>query len=717
MEFLKKNPKIFQWLFLLIVFFALCFAIEVPETYKFIRGQAEFVKDPNQSTFVFAGKEVRYYAFDVFWRLPPLLGWLPIWINDSLVFLMNDWMPIEFWNEDTQEFKTRPLLVEITRKISFFMTFLIELIREILIGGLNTVVTFTSWDWISENPWAELPGLPWTIVTAGAVLLSYHLSGKGLALFAGLVLIYISTFGQWKPSMQTLSFILVAAPLSFIFGLGLGIAAFKSKRLEKALYPILLVMQTMPQYAVLVPAMVLFGVGDHAAVIITMVVAIPPMILLTLLGLRAIPPEIIESGKMSGCDNWQLMFQVLIPTARRDILIGVNQVIMVCFSMAVISAFIAAKGLGYNLLLALNRLDIGMALEAGLCISLIAILLDKMSLAWANKQTDYFGNLTYFERNKNTIFFIGSFVIGIILAYVGTFLFKGTFNYLFEIPHNKGISTADFWNKGVDWIFDTFFVYIKAFNTWLIQEVLQPMRALYLRMPAVATIVLVVGAGYLIGGIRSALVVCGLTLFIALSPWWDRALVTTYMATFGVIVSCIIGFTVGTLCFQSKSAAKFMLGVCDIFQTFPSFVYLIPVMMLFGITDTSVLIAVIVYATIPATRYTIEGLRSIPVGLHEAATMSGVNKFQRLTKIEFPLAFPHMMLGLNQTIVFALFMVIIGAFIGTEDLGQYILKALSDKNGAGIGLTLGICVAFIGLIFDNLIRTWVDQRKKHLGIS
>ena len=77
----------------------------------------------------------------------------------------------------------------------------------------------------------------------------------------------------------------------------------------------------------------------------------------------------------------------------------------------------------------------------------------------------------------------------------------------------------------------------------------------------------------------------------------------------------------------------------------------------------------------------------------------------------------HLMLGLNQTIVFALFMVIIGAFIGTEDLGQYILKAISDKKGAGIGLTLGICVAFIGLVFDHLIRTWVGQRKKHLGID
>jgi glycine betaine/proline transport system permease protein len=140
-------------------------------------------------------------------------------------------------------------------------------------------------------------------------------------------------------------------------------------------------------------------------------------------------------------------------------------------------------------------------------------------------------------------------------------------------------------------------------------------------------------------------------------------------------------------------------------------------MMLFGITDTSVLIAVIIYATIPATRYTIEGLRSVPPALHDAASMSGVTRIQRLFQIEFPLAFPHIMLGINQTVVFALFMVIIGAFIGTEDLGQYILKALSDNKGAGKGLILGLCVAFIGLAADNLIRTWAEKRKKMLGLE
>ena len=140
-------------------------------------------------------------------------------------------------------------------------------------------------------------------------------------------------------------------------------------------------------------------------------------------------------------------------------------------------------------------------------------------------------------------------------------------------------------------------------------------------------------------------------------------------------------------------------------------------MMLFGVTDTSVLIAVIIYATIPATRYTVEGLRSVPPALHDAGSMSGVTRLQRLFKIEYPLAFPHIMLGINQTVVFALFMVIIGAMIGTEDLGQYILKALSDLKGGGKGLILGLCVAFIGLAVDNLIRTWAEKRKTLLGLS
>ena len=661
--------------------------------------------------------------------LPTLLNWFfddittsSFWsmnqiINDSAEFVMYEWWPVEIYDPEIEDYDDSAMIKEITRGFSRSILFAIEFIREILLGGIKTIVAFTSWEWSDANEWAVWPGLPWTVVSASAIMIGYYLSGRGLAILAAFSTIYISVFGQWEPAMETLSFVLVAAPISFILGLSLGVWAYKSKTTETVLMPLLNVAQTMPHFSYLVPVMVFFGVGDHAGAIATIIFATPPMIRLTLLGLKKVSPEVLDAGMMSGCNNYQLMSKVLIPSARRDILIGVNQVIMQCLAMAVIASFIGAKGLGFNLLLALNQLKIGQALELGICIVLIAVFLDKLSLAWANKQTDYFADLPFLQRHKYSFSFLVILFVGILLAYLGTFLFKDGINYLYMIPHNKGYTSQLFWQSGVDWIWDTFFFSLQGFNTWLIQGVLIPMKTAYLSMPVIATFTLVMGIGYIIGGIRSALVVGGFLLVIALLQWWERALITAYMASFGVLVSGLIGITVGSLCARSKIASKVILLVCDTFQTFPSFIYLIPVIMLFGVTDTSVLIAVIVYATIPATRYTVEGLTSVPQALQDAGSMSGVNRMQRWLKIEMPLALPHIMLGLNQTVVFALFMVIIGAMIGTDDLGQFILKALSDKQGIGNGLLLGLCVAFIGLAVDHLIQTWAKQRRKLLGID
>ena len=686
MNYLTNHPKLLQFFGLLVVFFLLCLFINPSEN-------------------------------NIFWRLPSLIAGLPLLINTSVEYLMFDWMPLEVWDPEIEEFEQKPLLKEVTRAISVSILFLIGLIREIVLGGVKTIVTFTSWDFVSENKWAHWPALPWTVVAGGAIILGHKLQGKGLAMLAGFSTIYIAVFGQWEPSMETLSFVLIAAPISVVLGLVLGIWAYKNRKVEATLNPLLNVMQTMPHFSYLVPVMVFFGIGDHAGAIATIIFATPPMVRLTVLGLKRVSPEVLEAGMMSGCGNFQLLLKVLIPTARRDILIGVNQVIMQCLAMAVIASFIGAKGLGFNLLLALNGLRIGQAIEQGICIVLIAVVLDRMSLAWANKQTDYFADLTFIKRHKYSLLFLVIFIVGTVLAYIGTFFFREGFNYLYIVPHNKGITTENFWQTGVDWLWDTFFYTLTGFKVFLITKVLMPMKAAYLSMPVVATFVLTMGIGYIIGGIRTSIIVGGFLLFIALTEWWDRALITAYMLTFGVIVSAIIGITVGTLCAQKSYTTKFILLVCDTLQTFPSFIYLIPVIMLFGVNDLSVLTAVIVFATIPATRYTVEGLCSVPSSLHDAGSMSGVNRLQRWIKIELPMSFPHMMLGINQTVVFALFMVIIGAMIGTDDLGQFILKALSDKNGTGNGLTLGLCVAFIGLAVDQVIRTWATERKKVLGLD
>ncbi|MCP4769171.1 MAG: ABC transporter permease subunit [Gammaproteobacteria bacterium] len=686
MDILSRHPKLVQFTAVLVVFFFLCFAI-----------------DPSENS--------------ILWRLPAFLAGVPEILNSSVEFLMFEWMPIETYNVEIEDYEESALMIEITRSMSRSVLFCIEFIREILVGGQKTIVAFTSWDWISENEWAYWPALPWTVVAGVGITLGYALSGRWLAILVACATGYISVFGQWVPAMETLSFVLIAAPLSVVLGVIIAVIAFKSRPFENALMPLLNVAQTMPHFSYLVPVTVFFGVGDHAGAIATVIFATPPMIRLTLLGLKGVSPEVLEAGEMNGCNKVQLMLKVLIPTARHDILVGVNQVIMQCLAMAVIASFIGAKGLGFNLLLALNQLRIGQALELGICIVLIAVVLDKLSLGWANKQIDYFADLSFVERHRYSLIMVGILVAGVILAAIGGVIFKDGINYFYLIPHNQGLTTENFWQSGVDWIVDNWYSSLQVFNVGLIVNVLIPMKNAYLSMPVSATFVLVMGIGYIVGGIRSALVVGGLLLFIASTEWWDRALITAYMATFGVIASATIGLITGSLCAQNKYATKAILLACDTFQTFPSFIYLIPVIMLFGVTDTSVLIAVIIYATIPATRYTVEGLSNVPQALQDAGSMSGVNRMQRWIQIELPLAFPHIMLGINQTVVFALFMVIIGAMIGTDDLGQLILKSLSDEFGIGNGLMLGLCVAFIGLAVDQILRTWASERKKALGVA
>ncbi|WP_133013476.1 ABC transporter permease [Marinomonas flavescens] len=681
------NHKWVQFIALVAIFFVLVMAI-----------------DPTSGSNLWRLQE------NIFWHLPNIL-------NDGLKYLINDFWVVNVYDIELDLTEKSTIIKEFTHSISGAVLFCINLIRELLLGGVKTVVTFTSWDFVSDNEWARIPALPWTAVASGAFLLGHYLGGRKLSMLAGTSIIYIAVFGQWTPAMQTLSFVLVAVPLSVFIGLVMGIFAYKSKVFESILTPLLNVAQSMPHFSYLIPVVVFFGIGDHAGAISTVIFATPPMIRLTILGLKKVSPEVLEAGLMSGCNPRQLMFKVLIPTARHDILIGVNQVIMQCLAMAVIASFIGAKGLGYNLLVSLNMLNIGAALELGVSIVLIAIVLDKLSLAWANKQTNYFANLPFHLHYKYSLAFIGILIATSVLAYSASVFFPDKPNYLYIISKAQGLTTQSFWDTIVDWIITNTYQSVQSFNFFMTASILMPIKAAYLSMPVAATLFLVAGIGYLVGGLRSAIVVTMFIGFIALTPWWDRALITAYMVTFSVVTSVIIGCSVGVLCSRNPRATKVILLVCDTFQTFPSFVYLIPVIMLFGVSDLSVLIAVIVYATIPATRYTVEGLRNVPQPLQEAASMSGLNQIQRLLHVELPLAFPHIMLGINQTVIFSLFMVIIGAFIGTDDLGQLIMQSLSKANGMGQGILLGLCVAFIGLAVDHLIHTWSNQRKKALGIA
>ena len=245
-----------------------------------------------------------------------------------------------------------------------------------------------------------------------------------------------------------------------------------------------------------------------------------------------------------------MLFKVLIPTARRDILNGVNTVIMQCLAMVVIASFVGAKGLGLNLKVALNSLKIGKAAEAGLCIVIIAVILDRFTKAWANKPIDYFKNLSLFERYRPTILFAIAIIIFSIVAVIANGYFD-KINYLYLIPSEKGLTIAHYIDAGVDWVWDTFFYTLNTFNKFLITQVLIPMKKAYLGMPVVATFTLAMGVGYIVGGLRTGLIVGGMLLFIALSEYWDRALITMYMATFAVLMASLNGIIVGSIFSQT----------------------------------------------------------------------------------------------------------------------------------------------------------------------
>ena len=553
-----------------------------------------------------------------------------------------------------------------------------------------------------------VPPLPW-IATAGlAALLGWRLKGPGLALLAGGCVAYLALFGKWKLSMTTLSAVLVSAPIAAAVGLALGICASRWPRFERALTPVLNLMQSLPHFSYLIPVAVFIGVSHKAGVIATILFAVPPMARLTLLGLREVSGEVIEAGRMAGCTPRQMLWKVEIPAARDALMVGVNQVIMQCLAMVVIASFVGAKGLGQDLLSRLNALQIGRALELGVAIVFMAVMLDRLSVALAMRQPSHRERGPFWKTHPGK----AAAVVVVAVSYA----LAAVFPALQVPPKSMTVTTAPFWDAIVDYVTVHFYDALSFFRDGFLTHVLIPMRGMFQWTPWLAAAALAAGLGWRLGGWRAAVGPCALLLFIPLSGYWERATITAYMVSFAALVCVVFGVPLGVWAASTARRARAAVLACDIMQTFPSFIYLIPVIMLFRVGDVAAIAAVVIYAIIPAVRYTVFGLRQVPRETVEAALMSGCSPRQLLWKVRMPLAFPEIMLGVNQTIMFGLFMVVIAAFIGTQDLGQEIFRARAD-NDAGSGLVIGMCVAFMGLIADQLITRWAARRKRELGFA
>ncbi len=223
--------------------------------------------------------------------------------------------------------------------------------------------------------------LPPELFIAGIFLLVYFVGKRNIKLAAGTAIGFflIENMGLWTLSMETLALVLSSTLLALIIGIPLGILSAKNTTLSRILKPVLDFMQTMPSFVYLIPSLIFFGLGNVPSMIATIVFAMPPAIRLTNLGIRQVPNELVEVADSFGSTSWQKLSKVELPVALPTIMAGVNQCIMLSLSMVVIAAMIGARGLGYQVLLGIQRIDIGMGFEAGLAIVIIAVFLDRIT--------------------------------------------------------------------------------------------------------------------------------------------------------------------------------------------------------------------------------------------------------------------------------------------------------------------------------------------------
>ena len=227
--------------------------------------------------------------------------------------------------------------------------------------------------------------LPWWAILAIIFFVSWRVKEfKSAVLYTALITL-IGMFGLWDSMLRTLAIVLTSVTISFLFGIPTGIFMAYNNRFKEMMRPLLDGMQTMPSFVYLIPAMLLFGMGKVPAVFATMIYAIPPIVRLTDLGIRNVPKEMVEAAHSFGSSNWQTLRKIQLPQALPTIMTGINQTTMMALAMVVIASMIGAKGLGLDVLQAIQRIDIARGFEAGISIVFLAIIIDRLTQSIAKR--------------------------------------------------------------------------------------------------------------------------------------------------------------------------------------------------------------------------------------------------------------------------------------------------------------------------------------------
>ena len=593
----------------------------------------------------------------------------------------------------------------------------------------NPIIRFTYWlggafvdavDWLQRmisvpNFPRPVPEIGWLGVTAIAVWIGLAVAGWRIAALIAASFVSFGALGYWSDAMDLLIVTFVAVAITILVGMPLAVWIASSTRAERAVTVVLDLMQTMPTFVYLLPIVLFFGIGASAAVVATLVYSLPPLIRIAGYGIRTVSPTTIEATDSAGQTFRQRLFKVQLPMARSTIVVGLNQTIMAALAMATLAAYVDGPGLGDPVFSALIRLDIGGAFVPGMLIVVCAIMLDRTTTAASQRAEKVTRGGGGNPRQRRML--LAGAGLGVLVA---LYLSRQQV-WAARFPESQlGRDLADQVNRFAAWVVDVFGGVTDTVRDVLTRALLNPLQALLAESPwyvaALGILALAWAFGRTKAVIPTAICLAGI-LFLDL---WHDAMVTLTMTLVATLMVMVLALVFGVWMARSGRVDFLMRPVLDAGQTIPPFVYLIPVLALFGASRFTAIVAAIVYAAPAAIKLVADGVKGVSATTVEASRSTGATTWQEIVKVQLPMARGSIVLAANQGLLYVLAMVVIGGLVGAGALGYDVVLGFSRSEEWGRGACAGLTIVLLGIMIDRITRAAADYKagtpKRRLGL-
>ena len=557
--------------------------------------------------------------------------------------------------------------------------------------------------------------LTWVGTIAASTLLVWRFGGGRAALIVFFAFVSFALMGLWEESIQTLGLMLAAVLLSLAIGIPFGIWAGRSEKFMRAISPALDAMQIVPAFAYLMPIVILFSVGPGAAVICTMIYAIPPAVRITALGIRGVTKDSVEAAQAFGSTRAQTLFKVQLPLARRQLLLSVNQTIMFALSLVVIAGLIGGKGLGDVVTNGLYS-NAALAILAGIAIVIMAIALDRATAAIAERTDPTHAHLTderRRHRRRMTLATLGGIALIVVLAKV----LGAQSLYPDEFETSTTVYTATINEDLLGWIQDALdyvqdpssfiFGITEPIGNFLLERFLEPLRLVLVETPWFIVLAGFTAMAFVLSGLRPAITTLLMLIAIGVLGVWDPAMDTASQVLVATALAVLFGIVIGVWAAESPRVERLLRPLLDTLQTLPQLVYIIPFIYLMPVSRIPGVVASVLYAIPVVIRLVTNGVRNVSPTAVEAASAFGASRMQVLLKVKIPLARESIMLGVNQGIILVLAVVVIGGLVGSGALGDMVARGL-QRNEFGEGVVASLAILALGIALDRVTQ---GQRK------